>query len=245
MRKKILFVDDNKDLCADFKLWFEDYEITSVSTGEEALAILARPNELDLVILDVQLPGMGGLAALERIKALTPRTGVIIMTGFSTKDVAIKALKGHASGYVEKPFSLKEMRAAIEKELSALPGGAPADGSLDERMAHVKSFVEANCFKKVTLKDAAEAVYLSPKYLSRVFRERTGMGFTEYRLKVKIEQAQYVLKSGAGNIKQLSSQLGYANVESFIRQFKKIAGCVPSSFRVAGQCPAPRSQKRS
>jgi len=245
MRKKILFVDDNRDLCADFKLWFEDYDITSASTAEEALAVLAKPNEIDLILLDVQLPGMGGLAALERIKALAPATGVIIMTGFSTKDVAIKALKGRASGYVEKPFALKEMRTAIEKELAGRPGGSPADGDLDAKMAHVKGFVEANCFKKVSLKDAAAAVYLSPKYLSRAFRERTGLGFTEYRLKVKVEQAQAILRSGTRTIKQISSQLGYANTESFIRQFKKIAGCVPSSFREAGQCPAPSLKKRA
>jgi YesN/AraC family two-component response regulator len=244
MRKKILFVDDNKDLCADFRLWFEDYEVTSASTAEEALAVLARPNEIDLVLLDVQLPGMGGLAGLERIKALAPATRVIIMTGFSTKDVAIKALKGRASGYVEKPFSLKEMRAAIEKELAGLPGGSPADGGLDAKMAHVKGFIEANCFKKITLRDAAESVFLSPKYLSRVFREQTGMGFTDYKLKVKIEQAEAILRSGGGNIKQLSLKLGYANTESFIRQFKKIAGCVPSSFRAAGECPVPAAKKR-
>jgi YesN/AraC family two-component response regulator len=244
MRSKILLIDDNKDLCADFKLWFEDYDITAVHSAEEALAVLGKPNELGLVILDVQLPGMGGLAALEKIKAMEPGRRVIMLTGYSTKDVAIKALKGGASGYIEKPFSLKEMRAAIEKELAASPGENPADWDIDARMEHVKKFVEANCFKKVSLRDAAAAVFLSPKYLSRVFRERTGLGFTEYKLSVKISQARALFKSGPRNIKQVSAQLGYANPESFIRQFKKIAGCVPSTFRSNGACPVEHPKKR-
>ena len=238
MRSKILLVDDSKDLRAEFKLWFEDFDVLTAASAEEALAILGKPNELALVLLDVQMPGMGGLAALAKIKTLAPATPVIIMTGYSTKDVAIKALKGKASGYIEKPFSLKEMRAAIEKELSA----DPADEDIKSKMEHVKRFVEANCFKKLELRDAAAAVYLSPKYLSRLFRERTGMGFTAYKLKVKMEQAEALLKSGAANIKQVSAKLGYANTESFIRQFKKISGCIPSAYRRNGRCPARRKR---
>ena len=117
MRKKILFVDDNRDLCADFKLWFEDYDITSASTAEEALAVLARPNEIDLILLDVQLPGMGGLAALERIKALAPDTGVIMMTGLSEIQTAVKAMKLGAFDYLSKPFDPDELQHVVDRAL--------------------------------------------------------------------------------------------------------------------------------
>ena len=243
MGRKILLVDDNKDLCASFRLWFPDYDIITANTAEEALAVLARPNSLGLVLLDVEMPGMGGLAALERIHELAPGTSVIIMTGYGSKDVAVKALRGRAAGYLEKPFSIEDMRAAIEKELSAdLP---PADGDIAARVERVKRYIEDNCFRKLSLKDAAAEVYLTPKYLSRVFRERTGMGFTDYKLKVKIEQAKTVLRSGDTNIKRLAARLGYANSESFLRQFNKISGCLPSAYRKAGKCPIPRRGKRS
>lgn len=238
----ILLVDDNRDLCADFALWFSEYDITPAHSAEEALALLARPNDFRLVILDVQMPGMGGLAAMEKIRELAPGAGIIVMTGFSSKDTAIKALRGRAAGYIEKPFSLKEMRAAIEKELSQdLPA---ADGGMAGRMERVKRFVEANCFKKVTLADAAAQVFLTPKYLSKVFRQQAGMGFTAYKLKVKIECAQAALRAGDRSIKQLAARLGYANPESFIRQFTRLSGCLPSSFRKTGQCPAPRPPGR-
>lgn len=237
MRGKILLVDDNADLRTDFKLWYEDYDITEAGSAQEALAILKKPNELQLVIMDVQMPGMDGLTALDKVKAAAPGKSVIIMTGFSTKDSAIRALKGKADNYIEKPFDLTTMREAIEKELSRLRGEAsPGEMDLDGKVEHVRWFLEGNCFKKITLQDAARTVYLAPKYLSRVFREHTGMGFNEYRLKVKMAQAKKLLKTTGGSVKQISVKLGYANAESFIRQFEKIAGATPSAYR--------RAQKR-
>jgi len=232
MRGKILLVDDNKDLRTDFKLWYEEYDIIEASCAQEALDILSRPNELDLVILDVQMPGIDGLTALERIKAIAPEKSVIIMTGFSTKDTAIHALIARADNYIEKPFDLKTMRTAIEKELLAKPGACrPADMDIAGKIDHVRWFLEGNCFKRITLRDAALTVYMTPKYLSRVFREKTGMGFNEYKLKVKMAQAKKILRSTASSIKQISAKLGYANAESFIRQFEKIARTTPSGYR--------------
>ena len=232
MRGKILLVDDDKELRTDFKLWYEEYDITEAASAQEALDVLKKPNELDLVIMDVQMPGMDGLTALEKIKAAAPGKSVIIMTGYSTKETAIHALTGKADNYIEKPFNLKTMRAAIEKELSRSRGEArPEEMDLKEKVEHVRWFLEGNCFKKITLQDAARTVYLTPKYLSRVFREKTGMGFNEYRLKVKMAQAKKLLKSTGESVKQISAKLGYANTESFIRQFEKIIRATPSSYR--------------
>ena len=124
------------------------------------------------------------------------------------------------------------MRAAIEKELLAKAGEAsPSDMDISGKINHVRWFIEGNCFKKITLADAARTVYMSPKYLSRVFREKTGMGFNEYKLKMKMEQAKKLLKATGGSVKQISVKLGYANTESFIRQFEKIVGSPPSRYR--------------
>lgn len=244
MRAKILFVDDNKDLAEDFKLWFEEYDIISAPTAEAALALLRKPNELALVLLDVHLPGMDGLAALGKIKELAPEKPVVIMTGFSTKDTAIHALTAKADNYIEKPFDLKAMRAVIEKELAAGAGNcAPGDMDIDGKIQHVRGFIEGNCLKKITLRDAAEVVFLTPKYLSRVFREKTGMGFSEYKLKFKMEHAKKMLLTPGHTVKQVSARLGYANAESFIRRFEKIVRLTPSCFRKSNKCPA-RKLKR-
>lgn len=232
MRGRILLVDDDEALRTDFPLWYEEYDITPAASAEDALKLLGRPHEFDLVVMDVQMPGLDGLEALQRVKAAAPALPVIIMTGYSTKDAAIRAVKAHADNYLEKPFDLKAMRAAIEKELSRRRGEAdPGEMDLGGKIEHVRWFLEGNCFKQVSLEDAAATVYLSPKYLSRAFRERTGLGFNEYRLKVKMAQAKKLLKTTGLTVKQISAKLGYANAESFIRQFQKVAGQAPSAYR--------------
>lgn len=232
MRGKILVVDDSADLRYEFRLWFEAYDVAEAASAEEALAILKKPNEIDVIIMDVQMSGMDGLTALARVKELAPDKSVIIMTGFSTKESAIRALKGRADGYIEKPFDIREMREAIERELSKKAGEAdPAEMDLDAKVLHVKRFIESNRFRKVTLADAAATVFLTPKYLSKVFREKAGMGFSDYKLKVKMEQARKMLESSGRSVKQISAKLGYATPESFIRQFEKIVHSTPSGYR--------------
>jgi len=246
MRGKILLVDDSEELRAEFRLWYPEYDIKEASSAEAALVVLKKPNELDIVILDVNLPGMSGITALEKVKELAPEKRVIIMTGYSTKDTAIHALIGKADNYVEKPFGLKPMREVIEKELAAARGkGRPQDMDLAGKIEHVRGFIEGNCFKKITLRDAAEAVFLTPKYLSRVFRRVTGMGFNDYKLKVKMDQAKRMMLREPGvSVKQISVRLGYANAESFIRQFEKIVKLTPSCYRKNKKCPARPKKRR-
>ena len=115
---------------------------------------------------------------LAAIKKTDPGVGVIILTGHSSKDVAIEALKAHADDYIEKPIRIHQLQDAVER-LMATRNGEPDADSLDMRgkMRKVKAFIEANCYKKIGLADAAGLVALSPKYLSRAFKQQMKMGF--------------------------------------------------------------------
>ncbi|MDD2772421.1 MAG: response regulator [Elusimicrobiales bacterium] len=247
MRDKILLVDDDNELRSEFCDCFDEYDIVEAARGEDALALLKKPNEIGLVVLDFKMPGMDGLTVLEHIKRLDPEKRVVMITGYSSKDVAIKALRGKADNYIEKPFDVEKTRAILESELSAKRGDGDLDSMDKERkVKRVKEFIERNCFKKVTLADAAGAVCLSPKYLSRIFRECAGTGFNDYKLGVKMREAGTLLSGTGLTVEQISAKLGYENAESFIRQFKKIAGSTPSRYRAraARKKPPPRAGKR-
>jgi AraC-like DNA-binding protein len=104
-----------------------------------------------------------------------------------------------------------------------------------DKVEKVCRFLERNRFKKVTLKEAAAAIYVSPKYLSRIFRKYTKKGFNDYKLTVKMAAAKDLLATSGCTISQISYKLGYENTESFIRQFKKSVGPVPSAYRKKSQ----------
>lgn len=230
MPNKILLVDDDREFRAEFKECFEEYEFTEAGNGEDALTILKRPNEIDLVILDVNMPGIQGTEVLKEIKTIAPDLGIIILTGHSSEDVAIEAVKGHADDYFEKPLRIDKVREGIEDILESKAACGSTDG-IENKIDKVKRFIERNCYKKLSIKDAAETVSLSPKYLSRVFKDNTGKGFSDYKLEVKTKEAKKLLATTGLNIDQVAYKLGYQNTESFTRIFKDLVGKTPSEYR--------------
>jgi len=114
----ILIVEDDPQLAQSFErlLKGEDYTTWTAPSGEAALQIL--DNMLpDLIIMDVRLPGMSGLETLKRMRMVSPRLQVIIMTAFGTTETAIEATKLGAFDYILKPFEIPDMFALIEQAL--------------------------------------------------------------------------------------------------------------------------------
>jgi len=104
MRPTILVVDDDPGLRESFRVILEDdYEVLDVPDGLQALELL-RSCQVDLVLLDIRLPGMDGIEVLERIKALDEQVEVILVTAVKTVRTAVGAMKLGAFDYLTKPF---------------------------------------------------------------------------------------------------------------------------------------------
>lgn len=233
MPEKILLVDDDREFRSEFKDCFDEYEIIESASGEEALKVLKKPNEIDLVVLDVKLPGLDGTEVLKEIKRNNPNLGIIILTAYSSKDIAIEALRAHADDYIEKPFDIDTAKKIVENILESKKSSADfGSGGIKGKLEHAKRFIQRNVHKRISLSDVAGIIYLSPKYLSRIFKEKTGVRFNEYRLSIKIDEAIKLLTKTDYNISQIADRLAYENIESFIRQFKKRTGFTPSEYRM-------------
>lgn len=232
MAYNILLVDDDKEFRQELAESLDEFSVIEASSGSEALEILSRPNEIDVVILDVVMPGPSGTEILKRIKAKSPDLGVVILTGHGTKSTVIEALKGRADDYLEKPVDPPKAITIIRRLIGqqALPQGV-APGGLDAKINRVIRFLERNFDKRVSLSDAAELVALSPKYLSRVFKEKTGKGFDEFRLDIRMDKAGDLLRTTDYSVEEISYRMGYENAESFGRLFKRIKGSTPSAYR--------------
>jgi len=231
MADKILIVDDDDDLRSELVSFLDSYEVVEARNGEEALKILRRANEIGLVILDVLMPGVNGLDVLAEIKKDNPELKTVILTGHSSKDVAIEALKNRADDYIEKPIFVDKIKEIVEKFVDKAGEDELNPPDLKAKIEKIKRFVERNCYKKTTLEEAAKSIYLSPKYLSRIFKEEAGVGFSEYKLSIKIAKAKELLMKTALNVNQISDKLAYENTESFIRQFKKFTKQTPTEYR--------------
>jgi CheY-like chemotaxis protein len=123
--ENLLLVDDEGMLrtLGERILGAAGYRVQVAASGEEALAVLERPDgPVDLVVLDLGMPGMGGLKCLERILALNPQARVIIASGYAADGPVKQALQGGAAGFVAKPYGRVDLLGTVRRILdSPLP----------------------------------------------------------------------------------------------------------------------------
>lgn len=115
-RPRVLVVDDEKvirDMLADF-LGMEGYDVRTAEDGTSAIGELSH-GHFDLVISDLKMPRMGGIALLDEVTKIAPDALTIIMTGFGTVETAIDAMKKGAYDYVLKPFKLDEVVHVVQR----------------------------------------------------------------------------------------------------------------------------------
>jgi DNA-binding NtrC family response regulator len=118
MTKRILVVEDEANLLRVLELGLKGagYAVERASRAEPALPLVER-GEVDLIVTDMKLPGMGGLELLRRVRDLDSSLPVIIMTAYGTVETAVEAMKAGASDYLLKPFPLEELTITIDKAL--------------------------------------------------------------------------------------------------------------------------------
>ncbi len=120
MQEKILIVDDEEilRLAMKSKLELADFVVDIASDGEEALNKL-KQTEFDVVLLDIKMPGMGGIEALKLFTELFPKTDVIMLTGFADFSTTIECLKIGARDYLVKPVDGTELVTRLQSLVRA------------------------------------------------------------------------------------------------------------------------------
>ena len=232
MKPVILVIDDDFRVKQSLELAFPSYTFIGASSGKEGLEQLERPNEIDLVLLDLKMAEQDGIAVLQQIKRLDPEIRVIILTGYGSKDMVVQALQGRADDFIDKPYRVGEVRERFEKFLRVKSGREQPYGRKKDPIRRIMNLIEKNYRKPLTLQDAAGVASLSPKYLSRKFKQETRRNFTEFRITLRMDEARKLLAGTSFNLTQIADRIGYENAESFIKMFKKKSGCTPTEYRL-------------
>jgi signal transduction histidine kinase len=114
----VLIVDDEEDIRDGSERIISRMgcAVSKASRGEEALDMIGR-QPVDIVLLDMKMPGMGGMAALEHIRETNPSILVIVITGYATVETAIAAMKKGAYDFIPKPFEPDQLRIVVNRAL--------------------------------------------------------------------------------------------------------------------------------
>ncbi len=115
MRKNLLVIDDEKEICWLLQqiLSQEGYQVSAAHSGKEGLAHIGQGEGIDVLILDLHLPDMNGLDLLEQIRAAGLQTPVVVITAFGDEESRERAAGLGVRGFLDKPFEISTLLAAL------------------------------------------------------------------------------------------------------------------------------------
>ena len=209
----------------------------------------------DLILMDIEMPGMSGLDAARAVLAQRPGCRVIFVTAYSLFQYAHEAVHLGACDYLLKPVDPDELEASIrramrqietERKLEALapvqpepkeqaaPAAEPDDAENSQNalvMAHVRRYLEDNYMFDISLDSVGEILHISPAYLSAQFKKYQKMNFLDCLTELRINAAKELLTDPFRSSAEVASMVGYEDASYFARAFKKRTGETPTQYR--------------
>jgi two-component system, OmpR family, KDP operon response regulator KdpE len=157
-QNSVLIVDDEASLRKTLRtsLIASGFAVEEARSGEEALTII-QEHPFDLVLLDINMPGIGGIEACRRIRGTSPHAGIVMITVRDFDDDKVRGLEAGADDYVTKPFKLRELTARLKAVLRRTSIQAAAEPTVLE-IGNLKIDFERRVFWR-----DGEEVHLSPK----------------------------------------------------------------------------------
>ena len=211
----------------------------------------------DLILMDIEMPGMNGLDAARAVLAQRPGCRVIFVTAYSLFQYAHEAVQLGACDYLLKPVDPDELEASIrrairqieterklealapiqpEPEAPAAPEEDAAHGGDESSqnalvMAHVRRYLEDNYMFDISLDSVGEILHISPAYLSAQFKKYQKMNFLDCLTELRINAAKELLNDPFRSSAEVASMVGYEDASYFARAFKKRTGVTPTQYR--------------
>lgn len=219
----------------------EDTLLTCES-GMEAIN-LAKKHRPDIIIMDVKIPELDGIAAIEEIRKFLPSSCISVLSAYSDFSYAQKAVSLRVFEYLLKPIKPTDFKQVFCKMLTAVnTANAPTEDKTSETAAEPKierqhfieealKYIKEHFRERLTLETVASKVFVNPKYFSHVFKKEMGVAFTEYVIGLKIEYACKLLETTNYHAYRISIECGFSDPSYFNRVFCSQMNMTPQTYR--------------
>lgn len=253
---RVLIADDEPIerlvICKTVKDKFkEQLEVVQAVNGREAIELFEEKN-FQIVILDIEMPGINGLEAAEKIRKMDKDCNIIFLTAFDEFNYAKKAITVRALDYLLKPSSEEEIIAIIEEAIRLVDEQENNDKkkiydrtklfeNRSENLEQIRAgvvqeeilqFIQKHYIEDISMQDVAEAMNYSDAYFCKLFKQCFNKSFTTYLSEYRVEKAKQLLIDITVNVKEISDKVGYNDSNYFTKVFKRIVGVTPSEYRM-------------
>lgn len=223
----VLVADDEKDLL-DFlalRLARESWEIRKADDGQAALDILMK-NDVDVAVLDMKMPKLDALNILKNVQHEGIQTDIVVLTGYATVESAVLAMRRGAKDFLRKPFKTEELLTLIRRLLDAR---YPSTRTLAQRL---EAYVKDHAYDPgLRIDDLCTHFNISPRYVSKLFREHLGTSFKRSVAEHRVQRAKQLIETGDEPLYAVADKCGFRNYRQLTSTFKKIEGMLPRTYR--------------
>ena len=228
----VLIVDDNKLERQGIRFLLEkqgySLEITECTNGVDALEKI-KEQHFELLITDIKMPIMNGVDLITHMREFNQTLQVIVLSGYDDFNYARELLKANVVDYLLKPINPTEFQTCVTQILNQIMTKKPTTN--DKTIDKVLSIMHHEFDRDLTLEDLATRVFLSPNYLSILFKKEMNIGINKYLNNFRLEQACSLLSDSNMKVIDISKYVGFDNPSYFNRLFKNTYGVTPSSYR--------------
>ena len=210
-----------------------------------AAAIEAASGQgIDILLTDINMPNVNGLQLHRAIRDVYPSCRVIYLTGYSDFEYARTALDQQAFAYILKGEGDDVVISTVERALEkiaespdqpvpeAVPRAEAAERETEDPILLLQDYIIAHLNEDLSLNRLSEVFHFHPVYMSRVFKERTGITIGDHINQVRQHRAEDLLVNSHLSVLEISREMGFATDNYFCRWFRKRTGISPQRYRL-------------
>lgn len=248
---KFLLVDDDAMILKGLtsiieKMALQNITIYTARNGSDALEIL-KYSGADLLLTDIDMPGMSGLELIEEVIRRQHCNRFIILSGFDKFDFVRRALRFHVIDYLLKPIDKNELIRIVSsvyaeihkvpKEEIRIPQFSSLSFSIDENnipdlLKDILHYMRLNFHKNISLEQLGEEFNLHPNYICSLFQAHTKTTFLKYLDSLRLQESIAVLlRDKELTIEKVAISSGFMSERQFYKVFKKYTGITPGALR--------------
>ncbi|MCE3203879.1 response regulator transcription factor [Paenibacillus sonchi] len=250
--RTILVVDDEprtrQGIRQTLEVWAAGrYIVETAENGIDARERLLH-GRVHLLITDVRMPEVSGLDLIRSLEGQVRKPVIIVISGYAEFDYVQQALRLGAVNYLLKPLDKEELVQVVEAALKQeeeqqrrekleklvdhkLMEIDPDTAGMGEPVKEALAYVEQHLHEQLTMAEVAGRIHLNASYFSVLFKEQTGVPFSEYLSRLRIQRAKELLLQTSLPIVEIGERVGYRTDKYFIKVFKSLEDMSPSRYR--------------